>query len=139
MKPNTKLLRRPLGRPRAACTLCTLNTSWHSAKKTKAHSSLAMLQECLCNIWGDPSATPSYEHRKEVRYTFYFQIEKTILYSSSSKHEVTFLKAVLNLWSTLRKRAQVPSSELEASFFKAQMLSSPAHCDHTWRQAAYTL
>lgn len=76
MKPNTRLLRRPLGRPRTACTLCTLNTSCHSTKKTKAHSSLAMLQECLCNSWEDPSATPSYEQRKEVRYTFYFQIEK---------------------------------------------------------------
>lgn len=76
MKSNTRLLRCPLGRPKAAYTLCTLNTSWHSAMKAKAHSSLAMLQECLCNSWGDPSATPSYEHRKEVRYTFYFQIEK---------------------------------------------------------------
>lgn len=98
MKLNTRLLRCPLGRPKAVYTLCTLNTSWHSAMKAKAHSSLAMLQECLCNSWGDPSATPSYEHRKEVRYTFYFQIEKKkpILYSSSSKHEVTFLKAMLN-------------------------------------------
>lgn len=78
MNPNTRLLRCHVGRSKAACTLCTLNTSWHSAKKAKANSSLAMLQECLCNSWGDPSATPSYEHQKQVRYTFYFQIEKTI-------------------------------------------------------------
>lgn len=71
MKPNTRLLRRPLGRPRTACTLCTLNTSCHSAKKTKAHSSLAMLQECLCNSWGDLQPHPHMNtERGQIHFLF---------------------------------------------------------------------
>lgn len=116
----------------------TLKASWHWAKKVTMCIAHWMPQECLHNSWGSLQL-PLYEHWKEVKYTLYFQIERTKLYISSRRHKVTFLEAMLNSMANTSEESSRTCMNLKELFSRPLMLSSQAHCDHTWRQVVYTL
>lgn len=118
--------------PRAACTLCALNANWDSAKKVNTYSSVNMLQEPM--QWLGKLQLHPYINTRIGQIYLLFSNWKTMLYISSSKHEVTFLEG-----KHFERELKNLHLNLKQLFSKPLMLSSQAHCDHTWKQAAYTL
>lgn len=97
MKPNTRLPRHHLSRWFSQTMGCLYPHLSRPVDIQLSNMCTAhwMLQECLHHSWGNLQL-PLYEHWKEVKYTFYFQVERTKLYISSRRHKVTLLEATLN-------------------------------------------
>lgn len=98
MKSNTRLLRRPQGGQRLL-TLCVPSTPADTQLWKQRHILHWPCCRSVCATAGvtlQPHPHMNTEKRSDTRFIFKLKKKTTILYSSSSKHEVTFLKAMLN-------------------------------------------